>query len=519
MSKVGISGLAAYLPPYRTNLEDWWDWTEGSWNKLKDVVGHSFRMRGHHQNVYTMAANAVLKLIQQYNIDPRSVGYFAFGTESSTDNSAGAVIIKGIVDQGLRKLGLPTLSQYCEVPEYKHACLGGVYALKGAARFLAYDGQDSKAIVVTADIAEYKRGSTGEPTQGAGAVAMLLEPEAKLLEIDLKGAGVSANYRGADFRKPFVRFAKQKASTNAQIRDFPVFNGFYSTNCYIDAVLVALSNMFNKRGLDRSEYLRNTAAIFMHRPYTRMPETGLAMSYLFSLAMGKSEDHSELKGYCEAARVKFHDVIEELSSKRDFQACVEDGRLNTPMFSRSMRVTRVLRRFETFRRIERKMALGWEVMKNVGNLYSASLPAWLAAGLEDALKKGVELQGYEILTLGYGSGDAAEAIPMRAVDGWQDQAKKIKFEESFEGAVDLNEAQYVSLHSGRQPVDLPIETDGEFFISRVGSDANSDFEEEGIEYYAFDPSGRHASSEDSSEASLTDEGSEAQKASSERQKR
>jgi len=114
MNKVGISGLAAYLPPYRTNLEDWCEWTEGSWNKLKDVVGHSFRMRGHHQNVYTMAANAVLKLIQQYNIDPRSVGYFAFGTESSTDNSAGAVIIKGIVDQGLEKLGLPPLSHNCD---------------------------------------------------------------------------------------------------------------------------------------------------------------------------------------------------------------------------------------------------------------------------------------------------------------------------------------------------------------------------------------------------------------------
>lgn len=487
MSSVGISGLAAYLPPYRTQLEDWCEWTDGSWHKLKDVVGHSFRMRGHHQNVYTMAANAVLKLIQQYNIDPRSIGYLAFGTESSTDNSAGAVIIKGMVDQGLLKLGLPKLSRYCEVPEFKHACLGGMYALKGAARYLAYDGADSKAIVVSADIAEYARGSTGEPTQGAGAVAMLLEPKAKMLELDLVKSGSSADYRGPDFRKPFVRFSKQKASTNSQLRDYPVFNGFYSTNCYIDAVLVALSNMFNKRGLDRSAYLKDLAAIFLHRPYTRMPETGLAISYLYSLAMGKSEDHSELREYCDAARVKFHDVLEELCSKRDVYACVAEGKLNAPMFSRSLRVTRVLRRFETFRKIEEKMSLGWEIMKNVGNLYSASLPAWIAAGLEDAFKRGVELKGYEILTLGYGSGDAAEAIPMRAVQGWQDHAKHIRFEECFAGAIDLNEAQYTSLHGGRQPVDLPMHTEGEFFISRVGKDSNTDFEEEGIEYYGFNP--------------------------------
>ena len=67
------------------------------------------------------------------------------------------------------------LSRSCEVPELKHACLGGVYALKGALRFAALDGKGRKAIVVTADIAEYARGSTGEPTQGAGAVALLVE--------------------------------------------------------------------------------------------------------------------------------------------------------------------------------------------------------------------------------------------------------------------------------------------------------------------------------------------------------
>lgn len=485
MVSVGISGFATYLPPYRTNLEDWCGWTENSWDKLKHVVGHSFRMRGHHQNIYTMAANAVLKLIQQYDIDPRTVGYLAFGTESSTDNSAGAVIIKGIVDQGLKQLGLPPISRNCEVPEYKHACLGGVYAIKGAARFLAYDGRESKSIVVSADIAEYARGSAGEATQGAGAVAMLLEANPKLLELDLMNSGCSADYRGPDFRKPFVRFAQQKANSNSQLRDYPVFNGYYSTNCYIDAVLEALKNMFNKRGIDRAQYMQETAAIFLHRPYSRMPETGLAMSYLFALAMGKKEDHAELSRYCEAARVKFHDVIEELSSKRDLFKDAEQGKINTPLFSRSLRVIRVLKRFETYNRIENKMSLGWEAMKYVGNMYSASLPAWLAAALEDAALKNVELEGQEILGLGYGSGDAAEAIPMRAVKGWQINAKKIHFAQAFENAIDLNEAQYISLHDGRQPVDLPINTEGEFFITRIGQEDTKNFNDTGIEYYGF----------------------------------
>ena len=37
------------------------------------------------------------------------------------------------------------------------------------------DGRNAKAIVVCADIALYAPGSSGEPTQGAGAVAMLVE--------------------------------------------------------------------------------------------------------------------------------------------------------------------------------------------------------------------------------------------------------------------------------------------------------------------------------------------------------
>ena len=80
-----------------------------------------------------------------------------------------------MLDRALIELGRKPTARACEVPEVKHACLGGMYALKGAARWAALEGRGKKAIVVAADIAEYERGSTGEPTQGAGAVAMLVE--------------------------------------------------------------------------------------------------------------------------------------------------------------------------------------------------------------------------------------------------------------------------------------------------------------------------------------------------------
>ena len=66
MSAAGISGFAAYLPPHRVQLEDWCRWTGDQWSKIETVVGHSFRIRGANENAYTMAATAVLRLIERY---------------------------------------------------------------------------------------------------------------------------------------------------------------------------------------------------------------------------------------------------------------------------------------------------------------------------------------------------------------------------------------------------------------------------------------------------------------------
>ena len=285
--RIGISGLAAYVPPFRVWLEDWCEWTGDQWPRVREVVGRSFRVRGPEHSVYTMAATAVMRLIDQYNVDPTRIKFLGLGTESSTDNSAGAIIIKGMVDQALESRGKPPIARSCEVPEFKHACLGGVYAMKGAIRQLALDGAGGQAIVVCADIAEYARGSSGEPTQGAGAVAMLLEEDPALVVVDLPGSGSASDYRVMDFRKPMLRFCGQDRTESHQVQDFPIFNGKYSTTCYIDETLQALNDMYRKRRLVPIDYLRSLKTVFMHRPYRRMPETGWAVAYLFALQPGQ----------------------------------------------------------------------------------------------------------------------------------------------------------------------------------------------------------------------------------------
>ncbi|HEX7340559.1 MAG TPA: hypothetical protein VF271_11580 [Rhodanobacteraceae bacterium] len=485
-SRVGISAMAVYLPPYRVDLAQWCAWTGNDVAKTRSVVGHAFRMPGPDQNAYTLAANAVLRLIERNAIDPRRIGYLALGTESSIDNAAGAVIVRGLVDQALAAQGKPTLARDCEVPEFKHACLGGVYALKGGLRYLAVDGRGRQAIVVSSDIAEYARGSTGEPTQGAGAVAMLLEAEPKLLTLDLAAGGSASAYRGLDFRKPFLRFAGQQPGHHGHLNDLPVFNGKYSTDCYIDATLSAMDAMFAHRDGPRSAWLAGLGAVFMHRPYHHMPRSGWAMAWLAALghdtAAGVDAAARELAGYCDKAGVALADLQAEWT--RGTLSC-EPDRLPEAAFPHLMAVRKAFGKSEAHQRIVKdKLRLGSDTMMELGNLYTAALPAWLAAGLDAAAKEGETLDGRDLLLLGYGSGDAAEAIPAHVVSGWQQAAQAIAFDEALAGAVNLDEAAYATLHDGGRIDGVDGNASG-VVIDHIGTHTDNAFQDFGIAYYRF----------------------------------
>jgi len=474
--------MALYLPAYRVDLQQWCEWTGGDWQKIRQVVGSGFRLLGPRQSVYTMAANALLRLIRNYSVDPTRIRYLALGTESSTDNSAGAIIVKGMVDDALRALGLPPIARSCEVPEFKHACLGGIYALKGAVRFLSTDGDDSLAVVICADKALYERGSSGEPTQGAGAVAMLLEAQPRLASINLRHAGTASEYRGIDFRKPLTG----RLNGHAYSLDIPVYNGRYSTNCYVDEVRRALDDLYGRRALDPAPYLRSVEAIFMHRPYARMPETGFGVAYLFALAQGPAADQEELATYCRGAGVLIGEVLAEMSTAPELGLLAVSDRIQDEIFPLTMAALKVFRQSEAFGRyVHGKMMLGADSMREVGNLYTGALPAWLAAGLADAERRGTALSGHEILTIGYGSGNAADAIPLQVVAGWETAARQIDVAEALRTAIDVTAEQYLALRDGLEPRGLEVTPAAEFVVERIGSEVGHAFQDAGVEYYRY----------------------------------
>lgn len=482
----GVSGLSLCVPSYRVQLGAWSQWVGAKPDKVEAVVGRSFRVCTPGQSIYTIAASAVLDLIERYDVDPRDVGFLGFGTESSTDNAAGAVVIRGMIDDALRAQGRPTLSRACEVPEFKHACLGGVYGLKAAARYLSADGRGRRAIVVSADIAEYERGSTGEQTQGAGAVAMLLDAEPALFEIDLAHSGSASAYRGIDFRKPFARHRVAGYATQTQrLHDFPVFNGKYSTVCYIDATVNALDNMFERLGGSRQAFFDRVAAVVCHRPYQHMPQQAMAAALVWSMARDP-EGHAALQKLCQSAELDADRVLAQIEANPDLFSTVLREGVDADPYQDAMAAVRAYRKAPDFNRFLReKMSLGDDIVRDLGNLYTAALPAWIGAALEDAHGRDIDLAEKTILAMGYGSGDAAEAIPLRVVPTWREAAAKLGFRKSLEGAVDLDQAQYEAVHDG-QPVELPPPPRApRFVVERVGERNEAEFQDIGIEYYAY----------------------------------
>ena len=105
--------------------------------------------------------------------------------------------------------------------------------------------------------------------------------------------------------------------------------------------------------------------------------------------------------------------------------------------------------------------------------------------MEQAADENRDLAGKEILTLGYGSGDAAEVIPFVVADGWREATARIGFGSAMEFTVDLDESQYAALHDGRRVTNLDYLPRDEFIIDKVGHREDRQFQDIGIEYYKY----------------------------------
>lgn len=190
-------------------------------------------------DVVTMGANAAAKLLAAADLD--HLDLVVLGTETGIDASkAGAVYIQHLLG----------LSQWTRAIEIKQACYGGTAGLM-MARDYVMGHPGSQALVIAADIARYGLATPGEVTQGAGAVAMLVKENPRILA--LNNDSVVRTEDVMDFWRPVYQ-------------DTALALGKFSTEQYIHFFETAWARYQQQTGLGLADF----AAMVFHLPYTKM---------------------------------------------------------------------------------------------------------------------------------------------------------------------------------------------------------------------------------------------------------
>ncbi|KMO36975.1 hydroxymethylglutaryl-CoA synthase family protein [Methylobacterium aquaticum] len=141
----------------------------------------------------SFAVNAAKPMIDRMSPAERGrIRHLVVATESGIDFG------KAMSSYVQRHLGL---GRACRSFEVKHACFGGTAALQIAAACIrAAARPDERALVITTDLARPLPHTYAEPSQGAAAVALLVGPEPRLL--DLEPLTGSCSYEVMDSCRP-----------------------------------------------------------------------------------------------------------------------------------------------------------------------------------------------------------------------------------------------------------------------------------------------------------------------------
>jgi hydroxymethylglutaryl-CoA synthase len=249
MTDVGISDIAIYVPPLYLSHEDLAKARGVPVEKYHSGLGnYHMAVIPNWEDAVTMAANAAAQLLEKTGTHPEEIQQLVVSTESGVDHSKPvASFVQGLLDIGTR----------CRVYEIKHACYGGTAGIVHSMDWVSRNhSSPKKALVIMTDIARYAFGSPGEPTQGAGAVALLIERNPALLSIDTSLNGVFSK-NVFDFWRP----------TGHRV---PIVDGKYSVECYLMALEGAVSHFRSNLGIGKGRLLGELDYLIYHMPFSNM---------------------------------------------------------------------------------------------------------------------------------------------------------------------------------------------------------------------------------------------------------
>ena len=443
---VGIDALGFALPRLVLPMQVFAEGRGMEFEKLRFGLGlEDMAVPDADEDCVTLAAQAAWSVLEQHGLAPHEIGRIYLGTESAVDAAKpSATYVHGLLEARFAANYGPRSLAHCDALDMTFACAGGVDALLNSADWVRA-GRGRKALVIAADVAKYAPHSPGEYTQGAGAVALLVTEDPRILVLD-DAVGVSVE-SAADFFKPRRRFSKDELAAAVggrtesgsehpfwatpeavveQYLEFPVFDGPYSNDCYVGRVREALGRYEAESGL---RAMNDWFGMCFHLPYAfqgrRMwPEIALDL-YADQGLLAHVEAEA---GVTEAEAGGRKALAKAWSKSAAYKAYVAE-----------------------------KIGPGEAASMRVGNMYTASIFMGLVSALLGYADRR-DLGGKRLGFLSYGSGSKSKVFSGVLRANFAAQLRGIDLESALDQRRSLTFAEYEALHARTTegPVDAAV---------------------------------------------------------------
>ncbi|MCE5038842.1 hydroxymethylglutaryl-CoA synthase [Staphylococcus auricularis] len=242
---IGIDKLNFYVPQFYVDMAELAKARDVDPNKFLIGIGQTeMAVSPVNQDIVAMGANAAKDILTEE--EKEQITMVIVATESAIDSAKAAAV------QIHNLLGIQPFARCFEM---KEACYAATPAIHLAKDYLQSRPKE-KVLVISSDTARYGIQSGGEPTQGAGAIAMLISHEPRILE--LADDSVAFTEDVYDFWRPTGH-------------KYPLVAGALSKDAYIHSFQESW-NEYAKR-YDRS--LSDFTSLCFHVPFTKMGRKAL----------------------------------------------------------------------------------------------------------------------------------------------------------------------------------------------------------------------------------------------------
>ncbi|KAI3433351.1 hypothetical protein D9Q98_003169 [Chlorella vulgaris] len=321
---------------------------------------------GDREDPVSMGLTVMRRLLERHNVSPLEIGRLEAGTESSVDNSKS---IKTYLMVLLEEAGNTDV----EGVDCVQACYGGTAAVQNAVNWVESRGWDGRyAVVVMSDVSVYPAGPA-RPTSGAGAVALLIGPDAPLaFERGMSATHMAHAY---DFYKPSGLY--------------PAVDGPLSVYCYLQTLDLLYSRYTAKweRRNGRPFRLADADHALFHAPYNKLVQKAFA-------------------------RLMYHDITRHGEVPESLASCADcdlrDGShpRQAAQMPGDLEKALVAHAFPAY---DAKVRPSTCVARQCGNMYTASIWSGISQLIETT---GAALEGRRVLLYSYGSGISATMLSL-----------------------------------------------------------------------------------------------------------